>query len=201
MLTSLATKVGRLKHWQIFVPVVALFVLIGFRQSRAMGAYLANPDRPDFEAFDAMLVENMILSMPFFAALLFWIWSIAYCSVVRASKVNNAAVTRAALALVFAFTYMGASPWVFPFPSNFEEPLLPMEVVGVLHTAAVFGMVYAFGVAAKSLVSAENDSVATFHEYLGTFFLIWFFPIGVWNVQSRVNAVINRVPSELSPGA
>jgi len=73
-----------------------------------------------------------------------------------------------------------------------------MQLVMVLHMSAVFGMVYAFGVAAKLLVSAENDSVATFHEYLGTFFLIWFFPIGVWNVQPRLNAVVNRARLEQS---
>lgn len=158
---------------------------------------MANPDRPDFEALDAFLFENMILSMPVFAALLFWIWSIAYCSVIRASKISNTAATRAGVVLVFAFVYMAVSPWIFPRPSTFQDPVIPVQLVGILHMSAMFGMVYAFGVAAKSLVSAENDSVAAFHEYIGTFFLIWFFPIGVWNVQPRMNAVIDRARSEL----
>ena len=200
MFTNLATKVGRLKHWQVFVPVVAAFVLIGLRQVSAVDAYLANPDRPDFEALDALLVENMIFSMPIFALLLFWVWSIASCSVIRATKINNAAATRAAVALIFACVYMGVSPWIFPRPSTVNDLLIPMQLVMVLHMSAVLGMVYAFGVAAKLLVSAENDSVATFHEYLGTFFLIWFFPIGVWNVQPRVNAIVNRARSEHGAG-
>jgi len=198
MFTDLATKVGRLKHWQVFVPIVVAFVVIGFRQANAMDAYIANPGRPDFEALDGILIENMILSMPIFAALLFWIWSIASCSEISASKINNAAATRAAVALIFAFVYMGVSPWIFPRPSTIDDPIVPMQLVMVLHMSAVFGMVYAFGVAAKLLVSAENDSVATFHEYLGTFFLIWFFPIGVWNVQPRLNAVVNRARLEQS---
>ncbi len=195
-LTNLATRVGRLKHWQVFIPIVAMFLLIGVHQANKMNSYLANRDTPDFEAFDALFVENMLLSMPVFAVLLFWIWSVAYCSIVRAPKINRSAATRAAIALLFAFAYMGVSPWIFPLPSTIQDPLVPMEIVGVLHMSAVFGMVYAFGVAAKALVSAESNSLAIFHEYLGTFVLIWFFPIGIWNVQPRMNAVVDHLPTE-----
>ncbi len=193
---NLATRVGRLKHWQVFFPIVGMFLAVGVRQSIAMNSYLANRREPDFAALEALFVENIILSMPIFAVLLFWIWSIAYCSTVRASTISRSAMTRVSVALLFAFIYMCASPWVFPFPSTAQDLPVPIAVVGIVHTAAVFGLVYAFGVAAKVLVSVERESRATFHEYLGTFFLIWFFPIGIWNVQPRLNAIILRAPAE-----
>jgi len=197
IIENLATRVGRLKHWQIFFAIVGMFLAVGIRQSIATNSYLANRGEPDFAALETLLVENMIVSMPIFAVLFFWIWSIAFCSTARASAISRSALTRVSVALLFAFIYMCVSPWVFPFLSTAQDPLVPMVVVGIVHMAAVFGLVYAFGLAAKILVSAERESRATFHEYLGTFFLIWFFPIGIWNIQPRLNAVVLRAPTEI----
>ena len=47
----------------------------------------------------------------------------------------------------------------------------------------------------KSLALAETGKPVSFYDYSGPFFLIWFFPLGIWFVQPRINrlyaAVIN----------
>jgi hypothetical protein len=40
---------------------------------------------------------------------------------------------------------------------------------------------------AKNLVKAETGKRVTFYDYAGPFFLLWFFPIGVWFIQPRIN--------------
>src|SRR5262249_22613374 len=39
----------------------------------------------------------------------------------------------------------------------------------------------------KSLVLAETTKPASFYDYAGPFFLLWFFPLGVWFTQPRIN--------------
>jgi len=40
------------------------------------------------------------------------------------------------------------------------------------------------------LVTLERRQPVTFFDYSGPFFLFWFFPIGVWFIQPRVNKLL-----------
>jgi hypothetical protein len=44
----------------------------------------------------------------------------------------------------------------------------------------------------KSLVLAETGKPASFYDYAGPFFLLWFFPVGIWIVQPRVNRLYSE---------
>ena len=35
----------------------------------------------------------------------------------------------------------------------------------------------------------ELQKEATFNDFVGEFFLIWFYPIGIWFVQPEINKV------------
>jgi uncharacterized RDD family membrane protein YckC len=55
----------------------------------------------------------------------------------------------------------------------------------------------------KNLVLAETSKPASFYDYAGPFFLIWFFPIGVWFTQPRINRLYEQPappPMVLGPG-
>jgi len=47
----------------------------------------------------------------------------------------------------------------------------------------------------KSLVTVESGKQATFYDYAGPFFLKWFFPIGIWFIQPRINRLYARQAS------
>jgi len=51
----------------------------------------------------------------------------------------------------------------------------------------MFCLAYGFYFVSKSLMLAERGDSISFRNYAGLFVLIWFFPIGVWVVQPRVN--------------
>ena len=44
----------------------------------------------------------------------------------------------------------------------------------------------------KTIKTAELQREVSFGDFIGEFFLIWFFFIGVWIVQPRVNASVSR---------
>jgi len=46
--------------------------------------------------------------------------------------------------------------------------------------------------ASKSLVMVETGRRAKFYDYAGPFFLMWFFPIGIWFIQPRINRLYSQ---------
>ena len=44
----------------------------------------------------------------------------------------------------------------------------------------------------KTLVSVEKKTIAVFRDYAGEFFLLWFFPIGLWILQPRIAGVLEK---------
>jgi hypothetical protein len=56
-----------------------------------------------------------------------------------------------------------------------------------LHFLSIFCIFYSLYFIAKSLKVAEGQRAVVFNDFAGEFFLIWFFPIGVWILQPRIN--------------
>jgi hypothetical protein len=50
-------------------------------------------------------------------------------------------------------------------------------------------MFYILYFVAKTMKSVEMQKTVTFNDYAGEFFLIWFFPIGIWFLQPRINKI------------
>jgi len=41
--------------------------------------------------------------------------------------------------------------------------------------------------AAKTIKTAEVQKPVSFGDFAGEFFLLWFFPIGIWFLQPKIN--------------
>jgi hypothetical protein len=51
----------------------------------------------------------------------------------------------------------------------------------------MFCMFYLLTFVSRNLALAEIGRAVKFHDYAGYFFALWFYPIGVWIVQPRIN--------------
>src|SRR6266496_5324966 len=67
-----------------------------------------------------------------------------------------------------------------------------LGVILPLHVFAMVCMFYLLYFVSKSLVLAETSKPASFYDYAGPFFLLWFFPVGIWIVQPRVNRLYSE---------
>jgi hypothetical protein len=56
-----------------------------------------------------------------------------------------------------------------------------------LHLFSMFCMFHTMYYAAKSVKTVEMGKEVTFNDFAGEFFLIWFYPIGIWILQPKVN--------------
>ena len=61
-----------------------------------------------------------------------------------------------------------------------------------MHLLAMLGIFYALVFTANRLTTLERKQQVSFFDYSGPFFLLWFFPIGIWFIQPRVNKLLGN---------
>jgi len=112
-----------------------------------------------------------------------WLWSIGTKLQSDKVKVNEIKLILFKISVIYPIAY-----FVFAIYYLFTNGWFLMP----LHFAAMFSTLYAMIFAAKRLKSAELDREAKISDYLGDFFLVWFFPIGIWILQPRIHKLIEK---------
>lgn len=75
---------------------------------------------------------------------------------------------------------------------NFLFAALGGIIIFFLHLLTMFAIIYTMYFTAKTITSVEMKKETHFSDYIGDFFLIWFFPVGVWFIQPRINRIIEE---------
>jgi hypothetical protein len=167
----------RAKHWQLFlllavVPMIAEFAV-------AVSLPMTVRSWREFTRVDFFFVAATTLYMLCFLA---WFWSLGSFlnSIVKPEL--KLKTTFLHIALIYPAIYMPFFLAVF-----FDlKPELFMVVLP-LHFFAMFCIFYLLRFASKTLALAETGRTVSFYDYAGPFFLLWFYPVGVWIIQPRIN--------------
>jgi hypothetical protein len=166
---SVADYFLRAKHWQLFLFLFGTFCVMGTAMTMTEGSRA-------IRVLSWAVVGTGELSF------LSWLWSLG--SFLRflvhpAQRLN---------AGFFLFSLIYPPLYLFSILAFFPNELpLPFAVIIPLHLLAMFCMLYGLYFVSKSLALAERGGSVSFYNYVGSLFLIWFFPIGVWIIQPRVN--------------
>ena len=151
---------------------------------------MAMPEPGQLESvveMEAMFSHMMLTLMPVAIVLYSWIWSIGNVSNRAASESARRPDRFFNFALPYTFTYLVFAYFFFPSPGKMDDPVVPIGFVMILHIFAVVCTFYAIASAAMRLKSYETGNRVGFGGAFGTFLMIWFFPLGVWFVQPRIN--------------
>jgi hypothetical protein len=167
----------RAKHWQIFLLLVAVFVALEILFSGGLVSGAKSEE-------DLTLTIDLIAALTGLSLVCFlvWLWSLG-------SFLTSAAPAEFRLKTgFFRFAVIYPGVYIFVFAALFfsMNPKV-LAVIIPLHLFGMFCMFYDLYFVAKSLAMAETGSSATFAGYAGAFFLLWFYPIGIWFIQPRVN--------------
>jgi hypothetical protein len=180
-----AEFIARRRAWQIFLALIAPMILL---QLFVMGKMLPLTEVGDIaksELLQQLVQRTLILTLVMLLVLFAWLDAIALVSNQLIKPSLRPALRGYAAAMIYALTYCALAVHFFPgYISNGQE--FPAPIV-VMHIAATAANLYVLAFTAKSLVLAEKQSEVSFSDYFGTFVQVWFFPIGVWFVQRRVN--------------
>jgi hypothetical protein len=164
----------RAKHWQVFSVLMGVM----FLAQSAMVANIHTGTSP--EAIQRAIAPFMIITFLFMLLVLVWLWGLGRFLWSVAPLDLRLDLRRFRLSLIYPLAYA----ILFGFAMQRAHP--PSWIIP-LHLLAMFCMFYNLYFVAKSLRLAEERRPLVFYDYSGPFFLLWFFPIGIWVVQPRIN--------------
>lgn len=183
----------RLKHWQLFLlafilPIAcqpfALAALTKFHNSAlGMGLFLL------------MMLSCLI---PLFS----WFYALGINLYPKLPEMTNLKLRKFKIFWLIPVVYIGTSmifmvgKFVFSMPT-LHIPGLIVLIIVLLHLFSMFCIFYCLYFVAKSLKAVELERPVSFSDYAGEFFLIWFFPIGVWFIQPRINSIFSDNSPEI----
>lgn len=162
------------KHWQLFIALVGIMIL--------GQVFMVNSIRSgQVPSALSFVVPMVLIGIVYFG----WLWAIsAACH--RALPPELASSPRPMqIGLIYAFLYIILSG-TFVFGPGMKPP----AYIFIPHFLAMAAIFYSLGFTAKQLTKLQQNEDVSFFSYSGPFFLFWFFPIGVWFIQPKVNQLL-----------
>lgn len=191
------------KHWQLFV---LLFIAPALLMLGAMAILIPTITQHTitnvnsiFEYFSYL----PLLILPFILIQIAWHWYSLHLAIEVLSPEFKPSFKRSKMALSYLIIYVCLYMLLFSFLTRHIQinPITAENIattLGIfflmipLHLLAVFCQCYTFYALAKSIKTIELNRKVTFSDYLGEFLLLWFFPVGIWILQPKINAILNN---------
>lgn len=183
-------KFLKAKHWQIFMVTFGLPFLI---QIIMMPMTIIGNDPT------IMMNVFPVIMILFMGGFLGWFWSIGVGLQIKVPNDVKMKVKKFKVFLIIPLIYMLfisiSMGSMFNGAFSGQEPSSGMigSMVGIivpLHLFSMFCIFYCLYFVAKTFKTVELQREVTFSDFAGEFFMIWFFPIGIWIVQPKVNKMI-----------
>jgi hypothetical protein len=165
----------KLKHWQ-------LFVLMFFVPNIIMSV-----------AGSSLLTVRILCAVVVIGFYFGWLYSLG--TALHKKLPNRAEVNQLYFKisfLILSLLSFGLVIWELSAGSLMHDHMI------ILLLLLVFGYIWAFYIfyfVARSLKTVELQRPVTYYEYIDIFFLLWFYPIGVWFIQPKVNAIFEKSTS------
>ena len=160
------------KHWQLFIVLFGCMIAPSFFIFESAIPFA-------FEAF------TIIFMLGFFG----WLWPVGS----ECNKRTPVELQKSPLPVLFGLVYAALYAVVFsillaPEPGDIESS--NMAYILPFHLGAMACIFYSLGYTAKRLVTLQRGQKVGFFEYSGPFFMFWFFPLGIWFIQPKVNSLL-----------
>lgn len=179
------TTLLTLKHWQLFLFLMGLPTILQI----VVMVSMISQQAPVTSAAPLII----LLPIGFFFA---WFYALGTNLHSRLPDTVKMSLTKFKIFLFIPVLYMlvlsmflysifkGSTQHGQPNPAIFA-------LIMPLHLFSMFCIFYCLYFNAKALKTVELQRPVTFSDFAGEFFLIWFFPIGVWIIQPRINKIFD----------
>lgn len=187
----------RAKHWQLFLLSFGIpFILQLFLVFDVVTSITSHAD-PTFML--AYFKFFPILLVVFIGTLFGWFWAVGVGLQKMVPSVIKMKVTtfKVFFFIPLAYLLLIAIGMGMLFSNNFfgnitssNNPapfFIGFAVIFPLHIFSMFCIFYCLYFSARTIKTIELQRPVTFSDFAGEFFLIWFFFIGVWIIQPRIN--------------
>ena len=191
------------KHWQIFLfivvlPFIAQLVFMGI-MFNILGVNSQAPEMI-YALFIPFIVIFVILMFLMLFVIFAWLWSLVIGlkdNIPEDLQLNLSRFKLFFFIPIVYFIFLGLGFVLLvtaTYIAGFYSDLIGRisYVLVPFHLLSMFGIAHTMIVAAKSLKTAELQRATKFSDFIGEFFLIWLYPIGIWILQPRINQLADR---------
>ncbi|MFM2224432.1 MAG: hypothetical protein RJA07_634 [Bacteroidota bacterium] len=190
------------KHWQLFlltfgIPIIFQIVLMGSMISNFSTQTSTEPQM----MFNYMKLFPIIMIL-FMAIFFGWFWSAA---IGLQKKVPGNVTMKVKKFKIFFFIPMVYILCIMIFMAFTIDGLINsgsepnagliasmFAIVIPLHLFSMFCIFYTLYFVAKTFKTVELQREVKFSDFAGEFFMIWFYPIGIWIIQPKINKMIEE---------
>lgn len=150
--------------------------------------------RPDFGIMKGFLIFYPLIISLVVGILYGWMWSVGNGLQNKMPEGVVMKVNKFRMALLYPLFYLlilclGLAAFFLYGGSiiSVVTSAISLILFLIFHLLAMFCMLYSMYFVAKTIKTVELQRPVTFGDFAGEFFLIWFFFIGVWILQPKVN--------------
>lgn len=202
-LNTMRTLFLKAKHWQIFLPVILIPLVSTF--IFGLTIIISIMDNPPKDFDDLYWIFYLMPFIIFISGFVHfgWLWSvITKLSGHEYIRDMRFPLLRIKLFFWIPIVYILLLPPVFgitmlenlilnsaeDIPAFISMLLFMM----IMHFACIFFIMHTIFFVSKIIKSGELKREVTFSDFVGDFFLILFFPIGIWFIQPKINAILKN---------
>ncbi len=208
-------KFLKAKHWQLFILIFGLpFIFYIFMMASVFSAATNGNAANIFGAFKFFPILMLLVIGVQFG----WFWSIGVGLQPKVPETVKMKVKKfrafffiplayILLLMCFLFYFFLSMDLVNPQSSGlladgaYTAILIPLIIIIPLHLFSIFCIFYCLYFVAKTLKTVEMQKEVQFSDFVGEFFLIWFYPIGIWVIQPRINKLVQASPTDYLDGS
>ena len=199
---NMISKFLNAKHWQLFLLIFGLPLITQIILVVAMMTNIANADNPD-PALIFTYMQILPLLMIVFMGLQFgWFWSMAIGLQSKVPENVKMKVKKFKIFFFIPLIYLVAlsilmSIFFYGFSvegTELDLRLIPFLMLFImpLHLFSMFCILYSIYFVAKTFKTVELQRAVNFSDFVGEFFMVWFYPIGIWFIQPKVNVIVEK---------
>jgi hypothetical protein len=175
-------------HWQLF-SVLVIFPIV-FQIFFLAITFIVSPPVIIYLSISIFLFVYLFL-------VLAWFFTLGTSLHSKLPQEANMNLVRFKIFLFIPVAYvllivLFAAQQSMPNNLNPHMPIGTFAVFVPLHLFSIFCMLYCLYFISKALKIVElQKPVTSFNDFAGEFFLLWFFPIGIWYLQPRINKLFD----------
>ncbi|WP_341220633.1 hypothetical protein [Polaribacter atrinae] len=190
------------KHWQLFSLMFGIPILFQIIMMVAMFTKFnseTNLDPTEIFNFFKFFPIIMILYLGIFFG---WFWSIAIGLQKKVPENVTMKIKRFKIFFFIPLIYILCLSFFIVtmlngIVQNETEPGagfigLMAGIIIPLHLFSVFGIFHSLYFVAKTFKTVELQKEVRFSEFAGEFFMLWFYFIGIWIIQPKINKMTDN---------
>ncbi len=189
----------KLKHWHLFLIVVVIpFGIHVFNMiSMFTNEILVDTTGPDL-TFEYMKWMPLIMVLAY-GGLFGWQWAVANKLNKHLPEGFKMNLTRFKIFFFFPLVYMVFFMAFFFLMFSGGKDIFPegnfiifFVLIGIFHLFSMFCLIHNIQFIAKSYKAVQLQRAVQVGDYIGEFLLIFFWFVGIWFIQPKINELVEK---------